>query len=168
MLLEEVLGFPPKRDIDFTFNFVLGVASISKDPYKMSTPELMELKMQLLELMDKKHIRLSVSSWGDPMLFVKKKDGTPRLCIDYWTLDKATIKNKYPFPRIDDLLDHMKGAKVFSKFDLRLRYHQVRIKEEDVHKTTFKTRYGHYEFTVVPFSLTNEPATFMCLDEQYF
>ena len=97
------------------------------------------------------------------MLFVKKKDGTLRLCIEYRLLNKVAIKNRYPLLRIDDLFDQLKGETMVSKIDLRSRYHQVRIKEEDIFKTTFRTRYGHYEFAVVPFGLTNAPATFMCL-----
>eukprot|EP00253_Pinus_taeda_P011886 PITA_11886 len=129
----------------------------------MSIPELTELKMQLQELLDKDYIRPSVSPWGAPVLFVKKKDGTLRMCIDYRQLNKLTIKNKYPLPRIDELFDQVKGATVFSKIDLRSGYHQIRIKDEDIAKTTFRTRYGHYEFVVLPFGLTNAPATFMCL-----
>ena len=97
------------------------------------------------------------------MLFVKNKNGTLRLCIDYRKLNKATVKNKYPLPRINDSFDQLRGDKVFSKIYLRSRYHQIRIKNEDISKTTFKTRYGHYEFTVVPFGLTNAPVVFMCL-----
>ena len=124
---------------------------------------MLELKMQLSELLEKKYIRPNVSPWGAPVLFVKKKYDKLSLCIDYRQLNKVTVKNKYPFPRIDDLFDQMRGGKVFSKIELRSGYHQVRIKDEDIHKTTFKTRYGHYEFVVVPFGLTNAPATFMCL-----
>ena len=102
------------------------------------------------------------------MIFVKKKDGSLRLCIDYRGLNKATVKNRYPIPRIDDLFDQMKGASVFSKIDLWSRYHQLRIKENDLSKTAFRTRFGHYEFVVVPFGLTNAPAVFMSLMNSVF
>jgi hypothetical protein len=104
-----------------------------------------------------------VSPWGAPVLFVKKKDGTLRLCIEFRQLNKVTIKNKYPLPRIDDLFHQLKDARIFSNIDLRLGYHQVRIRYEDINKTSFKTRYGHYKFTVVPFGLSNAPIVFMCL-----
>ena len=103
----------------------------------MNPPELMELKMQLKELLDKGYIRPSVSAWEAPTLFVKKKDGTFRMCIDYRQLNKLTIKNRYPLPRIHDLFDQVTGASVFSKIDLRTGYHQLRIKEEDINKTAF-------------------------------
>ena len=122
-----------------------------------------ELQIQLQELLDKGFIRPSVSPWGAPVLFVKKKDGTLRLCIDYRLLNQVTIKNKYLLPRIDDLFDQLKSAGVFSKIDLRSGYHQLRIKDEDVMKSAFRTRYGHYEFLVMPFGLTNAPAAFMDL-----
>eukprot|EP00253_Pinus_taeda_P022079 PITA_22079 len=165
---EEIPGLPPKRDIDFTIELIPGAAPVSRTPYRMSVPELTELKMQLQELLDKNYIRPSVSPWGAPVLFVREKDGTLRMCIDYRQLNKLTIKNKYPLLRIDELFDQVKGATVFSKIDLRSGYHQIRIKEEDIAKTAFRTRYGHYEFVVLPFGLTNAPATFMCLMNSVF
>ena len=132
----------------------------------MALAELM--KTQLQDLVDKGFIRPSVSPWGAPMLFVKKMDGIVRLCIDYRQLNKVTIKNKYPFPRIDDLFYQLQGASVFSKIDLRSRYHQSKIRKSDMSKTTFKTRYGHYEFLVMPFGLTNAPTTFMDLMNSVF
>ena len=159
---DEIPGLPPKWNIDFTIELVPGATAVSKTPCRMSTPEMIELKMQQQELLEKNYIRSSVSPWGATVLFVKNKDGTLRLCTDYRQLNKVTVKNKYPLPRIDDLFDQMRGAKVFSKIDLRSSYQQVRIKDEDIHKTAFRTRYGHYEFVVVPFSLTNTPAIHLC------
>ena len=134
----------------------------------MIVPELNELSIQLKELLDQGFIRPSVSPWGAPVIFVKKKDGTLRLCIDYRDLNKATIRNRYPMPQIDDLFDQLKGASVFSKIDLRSGYHQLRIKEEDIPKKTFRTRYGHYELIVMPFGSTNAPAAFMNLMNSIF
>ncbi|KAJ0694286.1 putative nucleotidyltransferase, Ribonuclease H [Helianthus annuus] len=122
-----------------------------------------ELMTQLQELLDKGFIKPSVSPWGAPVLFVKKKDGSMRMCIDYRELNKLTVKNRYPLPRIDDLFDQLQGASWFSKIDLRSGYHQLRVREEDVPKTAFRTRYGHYEFLVMSFGLTNAPAAFMDL-----
>ena len=119
--------------------------------------------MQLEELLKMGYICPSVSPWGAPVLFEKKKDGTLILCIDFRQLNKVIVKKKYPLPRIDDLFDELKDAKIFSKIDLRSGYHQVRIKVRDVNKTTFRIRYGHYEFTVVPFGLSNAPVVFMSL-----
>ena len=119
---DEIPGLPPKRDIDFKIELVLGAAPVSRIPYMMSTLEMLELKKQLQELLEKKYIRWSVFPWGAPVLFVKKKYGTIKLCIDYIQLNKVTMKNKYPLPRIDDLFDQMRGAKVFSKIDLRSGY----------------------------------------------
>ena len=122
-----------------------------------------ELKLQLQELTDKNYVRPSVSPWGAPILFVKKKDGTIRLCRDYYQLNNMTIKNRYTLPCIDYLFDQIRRATIFSKIDLRYGYHQVIIKDEDIFKTAFKTRYGHYEFVVMLFGITNAPTTFMCL-----
>jgi hypothetical protein len=163
-----ILGFPPKRDIDFFIELVLGVSPASKTPYRMGTPELKELQMQIEELLKKGYVHPSVSHWGAPILFVKKKDGTLRLCIDFRKLNNITINNKYHFPRIDDLFDQLKGGRIFSKIDLRSSYHQVRIKEEDIGKTTFRTRYVHYEFTIFPFGISNAPIVFMCLMKGVF
>jgi hypothetical protein len=140
-----------------------GAAPMSKTPCRMSTPELKELQMQLEELLKKGYIFPSVSPWGYPIFFVKKKDGTLRLFIDFRQWNKVTVKNKYPLSRIDDLFDQLNDGNIFSKIDLRLGYHQVRIKDEYISKTTFRTRYGHYELTVVPFGLSNAPAVFMFL-----
>ena len=134
----------------------------------MNTHELVELKLQLQELFGKGYIRPNVSPWGAPVLFVKKKYGMMWMCIDYRQLNKVTIKNKYPLPRIDDLFNHVREAKVFSKIDLWYGYHQVRVKDEDIHKTTFRTSYGHYEFLVIPFELSNAPTTFMYLLNNIF
>ncbi|GJV56342.1 putative reverse transcriptase domain-containing protein [Tanacetum coccineum] len=122
-----------------------------------------ELSEQLQELSDKGFIRPSSSLWGAPVLFVKKKDGSFWMCIDYQELNKLTVKNRYPLPRIDDLFDQLQGSSVYSKIDLRSGYHQLRVREEDIPKTAFRTRYGHYEFQVMPFGLTNAPAVFMDL-----
>ena len=165
---EELPGLPPQREIEFSIDVVPGATPASITPYRMAPLELKELKLQLQELLDKGFIRPSVSPWGAPMLFVKKKDGTLRLCVDYRQLNKLTVKNKYPLPRIDDLFDQLKGASIFSKIDLRSGYHQLKIKDADVHKTAFRTRYGHYEFLVMPFGLTNAPAAFMDLMNHVF
>ncbi|GJS18872.1 putative reverse transcriptase domain-containing protein [Tanacetum coccineum] len=117
-----------------------------------------ELSEQLQELFDKGFIRHSSSPWGDQILLVKKKDWSFRMCIDYYELNKLTVKNRYPLMRIDDLFDQLQGSSIYSKIDLRLGYHQLRVREQDIPKMAFRTRYGHYEFQVMPFGLTNAPA----------
>ena len=136
---DELPELPPHREIEFAIDVVTGATPASITPYRMAPLELNELKLQLQELLEKGFIRQSVSPWGAPVIFVKKKDGTLWLCIDYRQLNKLTVKNKYPLPKIDDLFDQLKGASIFSKIDLRSGYHQLRIKDADVYKTTFRT-----------------------------
>jgi len=136
--------------------------------YRIAPAELTELKKQLENLLEKQFIRASVSSWGAPVLLVKKKDVSSRLCIDYRQLNKLTIKNKYPLQRIDELLDQLHGVVIFSKIDLRSGYHQILVKAEDVQKSTFRSRYGHYEFLVMPFGVTNAPTIFMDYMDRIF
>jgi hypothetical protein len=159
---------PPNQDVEFIIELQPGTTPISKRPYKMTPKELAELKIQLNELLDKGYIHPSSSPWGCPAIFVKKKDQFLRLCVDYRPLNVVTIKNKYPLPRIDILFDQLAGARVFSKVDLRLGYHQIKIRPEDVTKTTFSTRYGLYEYLVISFGLTNAPAYFMYLMNSMF
>ncbi|KAL8091503.1 hypothetical protein AgCh_033936 [Apium graveolens] len=161
-------GLPPDREIEFAIDLAPGTEPVSKAPYRMAPVEMKELATHLQDLLEKGFIRPSVSPWGAPVLFVKKKDGSMRLCIDYRELNKLTIKNKYPLPRIDDLFDQLRGAVWFSKIDLRSGYHQLKIKPEDIPKTAFRTRYGHYEFLVMAFGLTNAPAAFMDLMNRVF
>ncbi|GJV54374.1 putative nucleotidyltransferase, ribonuclease H [Tanacetum coccineum] len=165
---DELPGLPPAREIEFGIELIPGAEPISKAPYRMAPVELKELKEQLQEMLENGFIRPSVSPWGAPVLFVKKKDGSMRLCIDYRELNRITIRNRYPLPRIDDLFDQLQGAKYFSKIDLRSGYHQLRVREQDISKTAFRTRYGHYEFLVMPFGLTNAPAVFMDLMNRIF
>nr|GEZ05616.1 hypothetical protein [Tanacetum cinerariifolium] len=142
------------KDIDL----IPGAAPVARASYRLASSEMKELSEQLQELSDKGFIRPSSSPWGASVLFVKKKDGPFRMCIDYMELNKLTVKNHYPLSRIDDLFDQLEGSNVYSKIDLRSGYHQLRVREQDVPKTTFRTRYGHYEFQVMPFGLTNAPA----------
>ncbi|GKB06259.1 putative reverse transcriptase domain-containing protein [Tanacetum coccineum] len=148
---------------EYGLSRLLGASPVVRSPYRLAPSEMLELSNQLKELQEKGFIRPSHSPWGAPVLFVKKKDGSMRMCIDYKELNKLTIKNRYPLPRIDDLFDQLQDACCFSKIDLRSGYHQLRVREEDVPKTAFRTRYGHFEFTVTPFGLTNTPAIFMDL-----
>ncbi|GJZ71041.1 putative reverse transcriptase domain-containing protein, partial [Tanacetum coccineum] len=160
---EDLPGLPPTRQVEFKIDLVPGAAPVARTPYRLAPSEMKELSEQLKELSDKGFIRPSSSPWGAPVLFVKKKDGSFWMCIDYRELNKLTVKNRYPLPRIDDLFDQLQGSSVYSKIDLRSGYHQLRVREEDIPKTAFRTRYGHYEFQVMPFGLTNAPAVFMDL-----
>nr|GEZ51152.1 putative reverse transcriptase domain-containing protein [Tanacetum cinerariifolium] len=160
---EELPGLPLTRPVEFQIDLVPGAAPVARAPYRLAPSEMKELVEQLKELSGKGFIRHSSSPWRAPVLFVKKKDGSFRMCIDYRELNKITVKNCYPLPRIDDLFDQVQWSSVYSKIDLRSGYHQLRVREEDIPKIAFRTRYGHYEFQVMPFGLTNEPAAFMDL-----
>ena len=165
---DELSGLPPQRVVDFGIELHPGNSPISMTPHRMTPVELQELRVQLQELLDKGFIRPITSPWGAPILFMKKKDKTLRLCIDYRQLNRVTVKNQYPMPRIDYLFDQLRGALVYSKIDLRTVYHQLRVRETDIPKTGFRTRYGHFEFTVMPFGLTNAPTAFMDLMHRVF
>ncbi|KAH0633445.1 hypothetical protein KY284_036231 [Solanum tuberosum] len=158
---DELPGIPPEWEIDFAIDILPGTQPISIPPYRMVVAELKELKDQLKDLLDKGIIRPSVSPWGAPVLFVRKKDGSLKMCIDYRQLNKTTIKNRFPHPRIDDLFDQLQCAKYFLKIDLRSGYHQVRVRGKDILKTSFRTRYGHFKFLVMSFGLTNALAVFI-------
>ncbi|GJS02251.1 putative reverse transcriptase domain-containing protein [Tanacetum coccineum] len=160
---EDLPGLPPTRQVEFQIDLVPGAAPVARAPYRLAPSKMKELSEQLKELSDKGFIRPSSSPWGALVLFVKKKDGSFRMSIDYQELNKLTVKNRYPLPRIDDLFDQLQGSSVYSKINLRSGYHQLRVREEDIPKTAFRTRYGHYEFQVMPFGLTNAPAVFMDL-----
>ncbi|GJU61837.1 putative nucleotidyltransferase, ribonuclease H [Tanacetum coccineum] len=163
VFLEDLSGLPPQRQVEFHIDLVPRATLVAKSPYRLAPSKMQELSGQLQELQEKGFIRPSHSPWGAPVLFMKKNDGSFRMCIDYRELNKITIKNRYPLPRINDLFDQLQGACYFSKIDLRLGYHQLRVHEDDIPKTAFRTRYGHFEFTVMPFGLTNAPAVFMDL-----
>ena len=165
---DELPGMPPDRDVEFVIDLLPGTGPIAKRPYHIAIDELEELKKQLRELSDKGYIRPSASPWGSHVLFVRKKDDTLRMCVDYCNLNAVTVMNKYPLPRIDDLLDQLRNAKYFSKIDLCSGYHQMKIRKKDIPKTAFVTRFGQYEFTVVSFGLTNAPAYFMNMMNKVF
>ncbi|GJX84833.1 putative reverse transcriptase domain-containing protein [Tanacetum coccineum] len=163
VFLEDLPGIPPERQVEFRIDLIPGATPIAKTPYHLAPSKMKELMSQLQELLDKGFIRPSSSPWGALILFVKKKDGSMRMCIDYHELNKVTLKNVYPLPRIDDLFDQIQGARWFSKIDLRSGYHQLKVREEDIPKTDFRTCYGHFEFVVMQFGLTNAPAIFIDL-----
>nr|GEV79184.1 putative reverse transcriptase domain-containing protein [Tanacetum cinerariifolium] len=166
VFLEDLPRLPPARQVEFQIDLVPGAALVARASYRLAPAEMKELSIQLQELYDKGFIRPSSSPWGASVLFVKKKDGSFRMCIDYRELNKLTVKNRYPLLRIDDLFDQLQRSRVYSKIDLRPDYHQLRVWEKDIPKTAFRTRYGHYEFHVMPFGLTNAPTVFMDLINQ--
>ncbi|GJZ32094.1 putative reverse transcriptase domain-containing protein [Tanacetum coccineum] len=166
VFLEDLSGVPPTRQVEFQIDLVPGAAPVARAPYRLAPSEMKELSDQLQELSEKGFIKPNSSPWGAPVLFVKKKDGSFRMCIDYRELNKLTVKNRYPLPRIDDLFDQLQGSSVYSKINLRSGYHQLKVHKEYISKTAFKTRYGHYEFQVLAFGLTNAPAIFMDLMNQ--
>ncbi|GJY22329.1 reverse transcriptase domain-containing protein [Tanacetum coccineum] len=160
---EDLPGLPPTRQVEFHIELIPGAAPVARAPYRLAPAEMKELAEQLKELSDKGFIRPSSSPWGAPILFVKKKDGSFQMCIDYRELNKLTVKNRYPLPRIDDLFDQLQGSNIYSKIELRSGYHQLRVREENIPKIAFRTRYEHNEFRVMPFGLTNALAVFMDL-----
>ncbi|GJV29381.1 putative reverse transcriptase domain-containing protein [Tanacetum coccineum] len=156
--LIDLPGIPSARQLEFQIDLIPGVEPVARAPYRLAPSEMKELSNQLKELSDQGFIRPGSSPWGASVLFVKKKDGSFWMCIDYRELNKLTMKNRYPLPRIDDLFDQLQRLSVYSKIDLRSGYHQLRVREEYISKTAFRTRYGHYEFQVMLFGLTNAPA----------
>jgi hypothetical protein len=168
VFLEHLPSMSLDHYIDFLIELLPRTPPISKRPYRMPVTELVELKKQIAELHAKGFIRPSSSPWRAPMLFMEKKDGTQWMCDDYRSLNEVTIKNKYPLPWIEDLFDQMKGASVFSKIDLSLGYNQLKIWESNIPKTTFRTQYGLFEYTLMSFGLTNAPAYFMYLMNKVF
>jgi hypothetical protein len=163
VFLEDLPDMPTNWDVEITIQLQPSMGPISRWPYKMTPKELAKLKVQLKELLDKGYIHLSSSPWGCLVLFVKKKDQSLRVCVDYQHLNIVTMKNKYPLPDIDILFDQLVSAKVFSKVDLHSGYHQIMIRPEDVPKMAFSTRYSLYEYLIMLFGLTNAPSHFMYL-----
>jgi len=165
---DDLTGMPPECDIEFSIDLLPGTAPIAKRPYCMAPIEHEEVKKTIDELLAKGYIRRSFSPWAFPLLLVDKKDGSKRMCVDYREMNAVTIKNKHPLPRIEDLFDLLRGARIFSKIDLRSGYFQLRIRPEDIPKTAFTCKYGLYEYTIMSFGLTNASAFFMHLMNMVF
>ena len=161
-------GHPPKRDIEHHIETVPGAEPPSRPPYRLGPGEQDEMEEQIRDLLAQGFIRPSASPYGAPILFVPKKDGRWRMCMDYRALNKQTVKDRFPLPRIDQLLDRLGQARVFSKLDLASGYHQIAVAEDSIHKTAFRTNLGHWEFIVMPFGLTNAPASFQRLMNKVF
>jgi hypothetical protein len=151
---------PPSREFDHHIPLVPGAHPVNVKPYRYTPTQKDEIERQIKEMLLSGVIKPSTNPFASPVLLVKKKDGTWRFCIDYRQLNALTVKNKYPIPIVEELLDELKGASWFTKLDMRSGYHQIRLKPEDEQKTAFKTHHGHWEFRVMPFGLTNVPATF--------
>ncbi len=160
-------GLPPKRSVQMSIKLEERTKPKLGPIYKLSVTELAEMKKQIEEALANGFIRPSVSPWGSPVLFTKKKDGSLRMCIDYRALNKQTIRSEVPLPRVDEVWDQLSGAKYVSTIDLRSGYNQIRIKECDIEKTAFRTRYGQFEYLVAPFGLSGTPGFFSNINEQY-
>ncbi|GJS27985.1 putative reverse transcriptase domain-containing protein [Tanacetum coccineum] len=167
LIIRDLPGLPPVRQVEFLIGLIPGATLVARTPYRLAPLEMQELSNQLQELSDRGFIQPSTSPWGAPVLFVKKKDGTFRMCIDYRELNKLLVKNCYLLPRIDDLFDQLQGSSVYSKINLRSGYHQLRVRDKDIPKTAFRTRYGHYEFQVMPFVFIDDILIYSCNEEEH-